>query len=187
MSYYEDYLSKWYVSANNKHSTFINQIKDEDLKKQVETILETKEFDKTFDTRFDFDVADLDQETGDPLETNHNEKFSVWVDEDPKKHKLYRLSPGENAEKGTPQKKSSSSGTSSSSGSNKTDFTIKGWFDSKSHDLVTLEEYKEQSAKDFSIRPLTAKEKTPNNYMIMEKGKKVVYLWVGKWMRPQNQ
>jgi len=170
LSYYEDELSKWYVSANNKHSTFVNQIKDADLKAQVESVADTKKFDSTFDTRFEFQVKD------------NTEKFSVWVDADPSKNKLYRLSPGENSSSPKP-----STGSSFSSGSNfKPPAGERGWFDSKSHDLVTLEEYKEQSAKDFSIRPLTAKEKTPNNYCIIENGKKQVYLWIGKWMKPNN-
>jgi len=168
VSYYEDELSKWYVSANNKHSTFPNQIKDEQLGDQVQTVIETRQFDPNFDTRFEFEVK------------GKNEKFSVWYDEDPKKHKLYRLTPGENSSK-------SSTGTTSGSGSGfKPNTGERGWFDSKSHDLVTLEDYKEISAKDFTIRPLTVKEKTPNNYMIMEKGQMKVYLWIGKWMKPAN-
>jgi hypothetical protein len=182
MSYYEDNLSKWYVSANNKHSTFINQIKDEKLKQQVDTVIETKGFDSTFDTRFDFDVPDVDTE-GNDLGTNHNEKFSVWYDPDPSKHKLYRLTPGENAAKGTPQKQNT---TPSTGGGFKPNMGERGWFDSKSHDLVTLAVYKEMAAKDFSIRPLTAKEKTPNNYIIKEDGVQVVYLWVGRWQKPNN-
>lgn len=175
MSYYEDDLSKWYISTNNKHSTFPNQIKNENLLAQVDTVIETKKFDSTFDTRFNFDV------------NGKSEQFSVWFDKekDPPQHKVYRLTPG--ADSSTPPPKNNSPQTSTNYGSgNKPDFTVKGWFDSKSHDLVTLEEYKEQSAKDFNIRPLTTKEKSPNNYVIMEKGKKQVYLWIGKWMKPNN-
>jgi hypothetical protein len=189
MSYYEDNLSKWYISANNKHSTFVNQLKDDGLRNQVATVIDTKKFDSTFDTRFNYEVEYLDDD--EQVIGTGNEKFSVWIDEDPNKNKLYRLVPPSNIQGTTPsttgsdKPKTSSSNSSGFSNNNK--FTgERGWFDSKSHDLVTLEDYKEISSKDYTIRPLTAKEKTPNNYMISEKGKKVVYLWVGRWMRPQN-
>jgi hypothetical protein len=171
MSYYEDELSKWYISANNKHSTFINQLKDETLTAQTEMVIDSKKFDSTFDTRFNFDV------------NGKSEQFSVWVDEDPTRNKLYRLTPGENSSK--PLTSNTGGGSGSGSGF-KPNTGERGWFDSKSHDLVTLEQYKEKSASDFSIRPLTTKEKSPNNYMISENGKKQVYLWIGKWMKPNT-
>jgi hypothetical protein len=170
MSYYEDKLSKWYISSNGKHSTFLNQIKEYDLKVQVDSVLDMKTADPTFDTRFEF-----------PVDGN-NEKFSVWVDENPTKHKLYRLTPGEDGSYNNNTVTNADSKPRMTT-SNKQDFTPKGFFDSKSHDLVTLEWYQEEAAKDYSIRPLTTKEKSPNNYMIMEKGKKQVYLWIGKWIK----
>jgi hypothetical protein len=168
LSYYEDELSKWYISSNNKHSSFINQIKDQNLKDQIDTVLDSKKYDNSFDTRFNWEVK------------GNEEQFSVWVDQDPNKHKLYRLTPGADS-----SSVPSSQETKQSSGfGNKQDFSPKGFFDSKSHDLVLLEDYKEKAANDFSIRPLTTREKTPNNFVFFVEGKKEVWLWIGKWIKP---
>lgn len=176
-SYYEDYLSKWYVSDNNKHSTFINQIKDSELSQKVQVIIDTKQFDSTFDTRFEFPV-DIVNEDGEVTKTN-NEKFSVWYDENPTKHKLYRLTPGENS-----SKTSSSSGSSSSnSSSSKSDFKPKGYIDGNSHDCVLLEDYKKMK---FPTVALSAKDKTPNNYMTMNNGKKEIWIWIGTYVYNNN-
>ena len=166
MSYYEDDFSKWYISSNNKHSTYINQIKNQNLKDQVDMVLDTKKQDSSFDTRFDFVVL------------GNNEQFSVWVDDDPKKHKLYRLSPGADSST-VPQDTT----TNTSTGGSKQDFSPKGFFDSKSHDLILLEDYQKKAAEDFSIRPLTTKEKIPNNFVFFINGQKEVWLWVGKWIK----
>ncbi len=177
MSYYEDNLSKWYVSGNNKHSTFINQLKNEKLAEQVQSVIDMKKVDSSVDTRFDFDVPEVDDE-GDETGTIHNEKFSVWYDEDPKRHKLYRLTPGENAEKGTPQKKGSSSGISSSSGTN--DFKSKWYVESGTEDFVTLEEFKQRHEKDRMIIMLKPKDIQPTNYLIQKDGKEIPKVWIGK-------
>lgn len=103
----------------------------------------------------------------------------MWYDQDPNKHKLYRLTPP-----GSP--KLSTGNTGSNTGTGKSDFTVKGFFDSKSHRLVTQEEYEELSAKDFSIRPLSTKEKSPNNFILMIKGEMKIYQWVGKWIKPAS-
>ena len=175
MSYYEDDVSKWYISANGKHSTFPNQLKDYDLSEKVTGIIDMRKEDPTFDTRFEYKIKD------------NTEQFSVWIDEDPNRNKLYRLTPpvaNPVSNSGT------SSPTTTGSTSKPSPFLPKGpggFFASKSHDLVTLEEYKEKSAKDPLYRPLTVKEKTPNNFMIFENGKKIVWIWVGHWIKSQNQ
>ena len=176
MSYYEDDTSKWYISANGKHSTFINQIKDYDLSEKVTGIIDMRKEDPTFDTRFEYKIKD------------NTEQFSVWIDEDPNRNKLYRLTPGENNTKTSTNSQSSTATGSSSGYSNKPSFAKGpgGFFDSKSHRLVTEAEYIEESAGDPLYRPLTVKEKTPNNFVIFENGKKIVWLWVGRWIKSQS-
>lgn len=179
MGKYSDYLSDWYISQNDKHSTFINQIKDEDLKNQVDTVIDSKKLDSNFDTRFDFDVCDTTDE-GELLATTHNEQFSVWYDDDIKNCKLYRLTPGKNVEKGTIQK---SSGSSSGSGFKNTG--ERGYFDSKSKKLVTWEEW-EEFANDYSMRLLTPKDVSPTCFLLQKNGKEILKVWIGKWIKPST-
>ena len=164
MSFYEDDLSKWYISANNKHSTFLNQIKDQDLKAQVDTILDSRKYDNTFDTRFEFDVNE------------NTEQFSVWIDNDSNKNKLYRLSPGADYRTVSNEvKQSSGSGTVSKT----QDFKPKGYIDGNSHDCVLLEDYKQMK---FPTVALSVKDKSPNNYMVFNNGKKEIWIWIGTYV-----
>ena len=180
MSYYEDDLSKqWYVSGNNKHSTYLNQIKDFDLKAQVDTVLDSRKYDSTFDTRFDFPVITKDK---DGNVTEVKEKFSVWIDKDPTKHKLYRLTPGEDsstAAGSVPSSSSSGSNTGSTGG-----FKSKGYVDGNSHRCVLEEDYIKMK---FPTVALSARDKTPNNFMIFNNGKREVWLWIGTYVYNKEQ
>jgi hypothetical protein len=178
MSYYEDDLSKWYVSANNKHSTFLNQIKDFGLKNQVDTVMDNRKNDPSFDTRFYYDVPSMDENEN---VTTIKEQFSIWIDENPLKHKLYRLTPGQDSS--TVAAVPSSSSSSSSSGS--TDrFKPKGYIDGNSHDCILLEDYKQRK---YPTVALSAKDKTPNNFMIFNNGKMEIWIWVGTYVKYGNE
>lgn len=172
----------------------MNQIKDEKLKQQADTVVDSKTIDPNFDTRFKHVVEYLDED-GSTVGTGE-ETFSVWVDnETANKNKLYRKTPPESLKKnlGVTSTSSNSNNPPSSSGSGSSSnynsgnkFTgERGWFDSKSKKLVTWEVW-ESFSNDFSMRLLTPKDVQPTNYLLQINGKEVLKVWIGKWMKPKE-
>lgn len=191
-SYYEDNLSKWYISENGNFSTFMNQLKDEKLKEQAVTVLDSKRIDPNFDTRFKFQVEYFDDD-GSTIGTGE-ETFSVWKDQNENKHKVYRKTPPESLKKSlgitstssnSNNPPSSGSGSSSNYNSGNKFTGERGWFDSKSKKLVTWEVW-ESFSNDFSMRLLTPKDVQPTNYLLQINGKEVLKVWIGKWMKPKE-
>lgn len=133
---------------------------------QVGSIIEMKQEDPSFDTRFEFTID------------GKTEKYSVWIDPDPNKNKVYRLTPSENAQTTNTISNPDSKPSFSSSTTKSSDFKPKGMVDGNSHDCVLLEEYKKMK---FPIVALTTKDKSPNNYMIMNNGKMEIWIWIGTY------
>ena len=164
MSFYEDDLSKWYISANNKHSTFLNQIKDQDLKAKsilysilenmiTLSILDSNLMSMKIQNSLVFGLITI------PTKINFIDFLPEMI-----------LSTVSNE-----VKQSSGLGTVSKT----QDFKPKGYIDGNSHDCVLLEDYKQMK---FPTVALSVKDKSPNNYMVFNNGKKEIWIWIGTYV-----